>query len=45
MIHTVYDITGCTTPDPEPASLLQAMRTTAHRLGCTVLVRQPHFRG
>lgn len=47
MIHAVYDVTGCTSPDPEPADLLVAMRATVDRLGCTVLgelpvVFQPH---
>ncbi len=47
MIHAVYDITGCTTPNPEPAELIEAMRDTVHRLGCTVLGElavpfQPH---
>jgi len=47
VIHAVYDITGCTTPNPEPAELLEAMRATVTRLGCTVLgelpvVFQPH---
>lgn len=37
MIHAVYDITGCTLPEPEPAAVLNAMRATANRLGCTVL--------
>lgn len=41
MIHAVYDITGCTTPEPEPANLLQAMHATVHRLGCTVLGELP----
>ena len=47
MIHAVYDITSCTTPNSEPAELLEAMRATVTRLGCTVLdelpvVFQPH---
>lgn len=47
MIHAVYDVTGCAAPNPEPAKLLDAMRATAARLGCTVLgelpvVFQPH---
>lgn len=47
MIHAVYDLTHCTTPDPEPADLLAAMHATATQLGCTVLGElvvpfQPH---
>lgn len=47
MIHAVYDVTGCGIPDPDPAALLDAMRDTVRRLGCTVLgelpvVFQPH---
>lgn len=41
MIHAVYDITDCATPDPEPAELLEAMRATVDRLGCTVLAELP----
>ncbi|MDQ3154758.1 MAG: S-adenosylmethionine decarboxylase [Actinomycetota bacterium] len=41
MIHAVYDITACTTPDPQPAELLEAMRATADRLGCTILGELP----
>lgn len=41
MIHAVYDVSGCTTPDPEPAALMEAMRNTARRLGCTVLGELP----
>lgn len=41
MIHAVYDITGCTIPNPEPAELLEAMRATVTRLGCTVLAELP----
>jgi S-adenosylmethionine decarboxylase len=41
VIHAVYDVIDCTTPDPEPADLLQAMRATVHRLGCTVLGELP----
>lgn len=36
MICVVYDLTGCTTPDPEPDRLLAAMRTSAALLGTTV---------
>jgi S-adenosylmethionine decarboxylase len=47
VIHTVYDVTDCTTPDPKPAELVEAMRATVRHLGCTVLgelpvVFQPH---
>lgn len=47
MIHAVYDITDCTRPDPHPTEILEAMRTAATTLGCTVLgelpvVFQPH---
>lgn len=47
MIHAVYDVTGCGIPDPDPTALLDAMRATVHRLGCTILgelpvVFQPH---
>jgi S-adenosylmethionine decarboxylase len=41
VIHAVYDITGCTTPNPEPTELLTAMRATVARLGCTVLAELP----
>lgn len=41
MIHAVYDVAGCATPDPKPAALLQAMRDTVYRLGCTVLGELP----
>jgi len=41
MIHAVYDLTGCTTPDPDQAALLSAMRDTATVLGCTVLGELP----
>lgn len=34
MIHAVYDLTGCT--DPQPAELLAAMRATVALLGCTI---------
>lgn len=39
MIHAVYDLTGCT--DPEPAELLEAMRETVCLLGCTILGELP----
>jgi S-adenosylmethionine decarboxylase len=47
VIHTVYDVTGCATPHPEPADLLDAMRETVRLLGCTILgelpvIFQPH---
>ncbi|MGH3938469.1 MAG: adenosylmethionine decarboxylase [Pseudonocardiaceae bacterium] len=41
MIHAVYDITDCTSPNPDPADLMQAMRDAVHRLGCTVLGELP----
>ena len=41
MIHAIYDITSCPTPDPEPAALIQAMRDTVDSLGCTVLGELP----
>lgn len=41
MIHAVYDVTDCTSPNPEPADLLHAMRDTVHRLGCTILGELP----
>ncbi|MGH3564860.1 MAG: S-adenosylmethionine decarboxylase [Pseudonocardia sp.] len=41
MIHAVYDVTDCTSPNPEPADMLQAMRGTVERLGCTVLGELP----
>lgn len=41
MIHAVYDVTRCATPNPEPATLLRAMRRTINRLGCTVLGELP----
>ena len=41
MIHAVYDITDCTSPNPDPADLIQAMRDTVHQLGCTVLGELP----
>jgi S-adenosylmethionine decarboxylase len=41
VIHTVYDVTDCTSPNPQPADLLQAMRDTVDRLGCTVLGELP----
>ncbi|MGQ0777026.1 MAG: adenosylmethionine decarboxylase [Pseudonocardiales bacterium] len=47
MTCAVYDLTDCATPEPEPADLLDAMRTAATRLGATVLgelsvLFQPH---
>lgn len=36
MICVVYDLTDCTTPEPEPDDLLAAMRTSAELLGTTV---------
>ncbi|MGH3920369.1 MAG: adenosylmethionine decarboxylase [Pseudonocardiaceae bacterium] len=47
MICTVYDLTDCATPGPEPHQLLGAMRTAVRRLGATVLgelsvLFQPH---
>lgn len=47
MIHAVYDVTRCTTPNPLAADLMEAMRGTVDRLGCTILgelpvVFQPH---
>lgn len=41
MIHAVYDLTDCATSNPEPAELLEAMRATVARLGCTVLGELP----
>lgn len=41
MTCAVYDLTDCTTPEPEPADLLDAMRTAATRLGATVLGELP----
>lgn len=47
MLHAVYDVTSCRIPDPDLAELIEAMRKTVARLGCTVLgelpvVYQPH---
>lgn len=47
MIHVVYDVTNCTTPNPNPSDLLAAMHDTAAQLGCTALGElavpfQPH---
>lgn len=47
MIHAVYDVTGCQIPDPDHGDLVEAMRATVGRLGCTILgelpvVFQPH---
>jgi S-adenosylmethionine decarboxylase proenzyme len=36
MICVVYDLTGCTNPDPDPGKLLAAMRESAELLGTTV---------
>ncbi|MGH3565795.1 MAG: adenosylmethionine decarboxylase [Pseudonocardia sp.] len=41
MINAVYDLTGCTGIDLEPADLLDAMRSAVDRLGCTVLGELP----
>jgi S-adenosylmethionine decarboxylase len=47
VICVVYDITGCTRPNPDPTDLIHAMRATAPQHGCTILgelpvVFQPH---
>lgn len=47
MLHAVYDVTECATPDPEPATLLSAMREAVRLLGCSILgelpvIFQPH---
>jgi len=36
MHNIVYDVTSCGTPDPDPQTLIIAMRETATLLGCTV---------
>lgn len=36
MFNTVYDVSGCSTPDPDPQDLVAAMRETASLLGCDV---------
>jgi S-adenosylmethionine decarboxylase proenzyme len=41
VIHTVYDITSCAVPNPEPETLIEAMRVAVHRLGCTILGELP----
>ncbi|SHG79786.1 S-adenosylmethionine decarboxylase [Streptoalloteichus hindustanus] len=41
MIHAVYDVTHCTIPNPELAELIEAMRHTAHCLGCSVVGELP----
>ncbi|MBT8228126.1 MAG: S-adenosylmethionine decarboxylase proenzyme [Dactylosporangium sp.] len=41
MINIVFDVSGCTRPNPPATSLLQAMRDTAALLGCTVLGELP----
>jgi S-adenosylmethionine decarboxylase len=41
VIHAVYDVTGCTIPNPDPADLVEAMRATVHCLGCTILGELP----
>lgn len=47
MIHAVYDATDCANPNPDLTDLVNAMRATVSRLGCTILdelpvVFQPH---
>jgi S-adenosylmethionine decarboxylase len=41
MINAVYDLVRCTRADLEPTDLLDAMRATVDRLGCTVLGELP----
>jgi S-adenosylmethionine/arginine decarboxylase-like enzyme len=41
VICAVYDLLDCDTPDPPAKHLITAMRTTADRLGTTVLGELP----
>ncbi|WP_037077976.1 S-adenosylmethionine decarboxylase family protein [Pseudonocardia spinosispora] len=41
MICAIYDLLGCTNPDPEPGALLEAMRESVRRLGATVVGELP----
>lgn len=41
MIHAVYDVTDCGVPDPDITALVDAMRETVARLGCTILGELP----
>ncbi len=47
MLHAVYDVTNCRVPSPDLTELVDAMRETVTRLGCTILgelpvMYQPH---
>jgi len=47
MIHTVYDVTGCTRTGIAPEQIMTAMRRAAELLGCTTRAQliepfQPH---
>lgn len=41
MIHAVYDVTNCANPNPDLTDLMNAMRETVNRLGCTILGELP----
>lgn len=36
MFNIVYDVSACSAPDPDPLTLIAAMRETASLLGCDV---------